>query len=291
MRQPFRLVLLALSCAACSASSAAAPPPRDAGAADARTGAAAVGGGSSEADGGVARDWYRPAVGSRWHIQYAGRLDTNVDALNYDLDLYDTPVETIDALHAQGRKVICYFDTAYEAWRPDAQKLEPYKGNPLDGWPGQYWLDIRQPAVFEVMLSRLDMARAKHCDAVDPDDVDARSNNPGFPLTAQDQQSFIMRLAQAAHARGLGVGLKNDLEEIDVLLEHVDFSVNEECFEYAECDELAPFIRAGKPVFNVEYTDDSLAEKGRAICPDAIRRKFSTVIKRLDLNAEQHVCR
>jgi hypothetical protein len=308
MRHPFRSVaagaLLTLSCAACSGSSTNAPPPRDAGAqdargadaggVDARTGTAGVGGAagaSAGEDSGVARDWYRPALGSSWHIQYAGKLDTTVDALNYDIDLYDTPQATIDALHAQGRKVICYFDTAYEAWRPDAEKLEPYKGNPLDGWPDQFWLDIRQPAVFEVMLSRLDMAKDKRCDAVDPDDVDARSNNSGFPLTAKDQQGFIIKIAAAAHARGMGVGLKNDLEEVDALVEHVDFQVNEECFEYEECDELAPFIRAGKPVFNVEYTEDSLAERGSEICPDALRRKFSTVIKRLDLDAEQHVCR
>ncbi|HTU61778.1 MAG TPA: endo alpha-1,4 polygalactosaminidase, partial [Polyangiales bacterium] len=66
-------------------------------------------GGSHDSDSGIATDWYRPAVGSSWHIQYAGQLDTTVDALNYDIDLYDTPVETIDALHAKGRKVICYF--------------------------------------------------------------------------------------------------------------------------------------------------------------------------------------
>lgn len=292
--------LLALSSTACSGPATAGPPPRDAAAADARvadasrpdahTGAAAVGGGVA-ADSGRALDWYRPAVGSSWHIQYTGKLDTTVDALNYDVDLFDTPAQTIDALHAQGRKVICYFDTAYEAWRPDAYKLEPYKGNPLDGWPDQFWLDIRKPAVLEVMLSRLDLAQAKHCDAADPDDVDARSNNPGFPLTAQDQQRFIIAIAEAAHARGMGVGLKNDLEDVSALLEHVDFQVNEECFEHHECDELAPFIRAGKPVFNVEYTDESLAEKGEEICPDALRRKFSTVIKRLDLSAEQHACR
>jgi hypothetical protein len=318
MFHPSRLVsvgaLLTLACAACCGSGAAAPPPRDAGSPDARvpdaasadahTGSAAVGGAGSAAgagagggqaggagDAGSARDYFKPAVGSSWHIQYAGELDMNVDAQLYDIDLYDTPVERIDELHAKGRKVICYFDTAYEAWRTDAKALEPYKGNPLDGWPDQYWVDIRQPAVFEVMLSRLDMASAKRCDAVDADDVDARSNNPGFPLTSKDQQSFIRRLAEAAHARGLAFGLKNDLEEIEVLLEFVDFAVNEECFENQECDELIPFIRAGKPVFNVEYTADDLAARGDDICADAKRRKFSTLIKRLSLNAEQHACR
>jgi len=281
--------LLTLSCAACSTSSSAAPPPRDAGAADARTGTAAVGGDSGGAAG--SGGWYRPAVGSSWHIQYAGELDTTVDAVNYDIDLFDTPQATIDALHAQGRKVICYFDTAYEEWRPDAKKLAPYRGNPLDDWPGQAWVDIREPAVFEVMLERLELAKQKQCDAVDPDDVDARENNPGFPLTAEDQQGFIKRIADAAHARGMGVGLKNDLKDIGVLLEHVDFQVNEQCFEYDECGKLTPFIRAGKPVFNVEYSDDNLADLGASVCPKALAFKFSTVIKRLDLSAAQFVCR
>jgi hypothetical protein len=262
-----------------------------AGGASGSAGAAGRAGSGAAAGSGKAPDYFRPAVGSSWQIQYAEALDTSFDVQIYDIDLYDTPQARIDELHAQGRKVLCYFDTAFEAWRSDAKALEPYKGNPLDGWPDQFWLDIRQPAVFDVMVSRLDMAQAKRCDAVDADDVDARSNNPGFPLTAKDQQSFIIRLAAAAHARGLGFGLKNDLEEIDVLLEHVDFAVNEECFENQECDELAPFIRAGKPVFNVEYTDGALADKGHDICADALRRKFSTLIKRLNLNAEREACR
>lgn len=301
VRRASAVALLSLSWvgSACSGTSSSAPPPRDAGAHTVAVGGkgGASGKGSSGGSGGAAagsgeaKTHYKPAVGSSWQIQYAGALDTSLDVEIYDIDLYDTPQARIDELHAKGRKVICYFDTAYEAWRSDAKALEPYKGNPLDGWPDQYWLDIRQPAVFDVMISRLDMAKAKQCDAVDADDVDARSNNPGFPLTAEDQQSFIKRLAAAAHARGLGFGLKNDLEEIGVLLEHVDFAVNEECFENHECDELAPFIRAGKPVFNVEYTDGDMAAKADDICADAVRRKFSTLIKRLNLSAEQRACR
>ncbi|HET8932172.1 MAG TPA: endo alpha-1,4 polygalactosaminidase [Polyangiales bacterium] len=306
MLHPFRCVpiaaLLSLSWA-CSGASKPAPPPRDAGAADARAGGSQAGkrggsggrsgsgaGGAVAADGGAAATYFKPALGSSWQIQYVGALDTSFDVQIYDLDLADTPQARIDELHAKGRKVICYFDTAYEAWRTDATTLEPYRGNPLDGWPDQYWLDIREPAVFDVMLARLDLAKSKKCDAVDADDVDARSNNPGFPLTANDQQSFIKRLAAAAHARGLGFGLKNDLEEISALLDHVDFAVNEECFEQAECDELAPFIRAGKPVFNVEYTDGDMAAKSDDICADAKRRKFSTLIKRWNLSAERVAC-
>jgi hypothetical protein len=318
------LALLTLGCA-CSGSSAGTPPPLDAGAAnggirsDASTGGSRVGhaasGGSDSGDAGgaggasgagsggkaaaggaadedaSAKDWWRPTLGSSWQIQYAETLDTSVDVQIYDIDLVDNSAEKIAALQAQGRKVICYFDTAYEGWRPDAKALEPYKGNALDGWPDQYWVDIRQAAVFEVMLKRLDLAKTKHCDGVDPDDVDARSNNPGFPFTAQDQQTFIKKIADAAHARGLAVGLKNDLEEIGALLDHVDFAVNEECFDYEECKLLMPFIVAGKPVFNVEYTDGDMQAKSETICPVSKDYKFSTLIKRLNLNAERYACK
>ena len=67
--------------------------------------------------------------------------------------------------------------------------------------------------------------------------------------------------------------------------------MNEECFEYDECDALSPFIAAGKAVFHVEYTDGDLAQKGAEICPDANELGFDTLIKHLDLDAARHSCR
>ena len=101
---------------------------------------------------------YRPSPGTSWQIQLTGRLDTSVDADIFDIDLFETSPADIAALHASGRKVICYFDTAYESYRPDSAQLAPYRGNPIEGWPGQYWLDIREPAVVDVMLARIALA-------------------------------------------------------------------------------------------------------------------------------------
>lgn len=234
--------------------------------------------------------WF-PKPGTSWQWQLSGALDTSFDVAAYDIDLFGTTDAQITALHAAKRKVICYFDTAYEPGRPDSAKLEPYKGKAMDGWPGQFWLDIRAPAVVDVMKARLALAQTKKCDAVEADDVDARSNDPGFPITAADQQGFIRTLAKEAHARGMGFALKNDLEEISALLADVDFAVNEQCFEYNECDTLKPFIAAGKAVFQVEYTEGSLATKGATICPKANALNFDTLIKHLDLDPPRHACR
>ena len=35
-----------------------------------------------------------------------------------------------------------------------------------------------------------------------------------------------------------------------------DWALNEECVQYQECDQLTPFIEAGKAVFGVEYQGD-----------------------------------
>jgi len=47
--------------------------------------------------------------------------------------------------------------------------------------------------------------------------------------------------------------MKNDLEQIPDLISYFDWELNEQCFQYNECDQLLPFIQAGKPVFNIEY--------------------------------------
>ena len=57
-----------------------------------------------------------------------------------------------------------------------------------------------------------------------------------------------------AHARGLSIGLKNDLDQIKTLQSKFDWALNEQCNEYKECATLKPFVTAGKAVFGVEYT-------------------------------------
>ena len=110
-------------------------------------------------------------------------------------------------------------------------------------------------------------------------------------MAANDQQGFIRSLAQDAHARGMAFALKNDLDEVTQLLADVDFAVNEECFQYTECDLLAPFITANKAVFQTEYTSGDLATKGATVCPQANAANFDTLIKHLDLDAPRFSCR
>ena len=66
----------------------------------------------------------------------------------YDVDGELTSAETVAQLHAMSPniKVICYMDAGvYETYRSDASRFPASViGNADSGWPGSYWLDIRQ---------------------------------------------------------------------------------------------------------------------------------------------------
>ena len=110
-------------------------------------------------------------------------------------------------------------------------------------------------------------------------------NASGFPLTYVDQVAYTRFLANEAHKRGLSAALKNDLEQIPDLLDFFDFAINEECFQYHECDALLPFIEAGKAVFAVEY---ELAPD--EFCDQANAMRFSAMRKDPVLDAYREVC-
>jgi hypothetical protein len=232
---------------------------------------------------------WSPRPGTTWQWQLTGTLDTSLDVQMYDVDLFETPQATIDALHGAGRIVICYFSAgSHEDFRADAAKFPADAlGRPLDGWPGERWLDTRSEAVRAIMKERLDRAVAKKCDGVEPDNVDGYTNNPGFPLTAATQLDYNRFLAREAHARGLSVGLKNDLDQVGALLGDFDWALDEQCLQYDECELLSPFIAAGKAVFHVEYGGAGLAQ---TVCPKTKPLGFSTLIKKLDLDAFRVAC-
>jgi hypothetical protein len=38
-------------------------------------------------------------------------------------------------------------------------------------WPGERWLNIRSPAIFEIMKKRIALAKQKGCDGLDADNT------------------------------------------------------------------------------------------------------------------------
>lgn len=243
------------------------------------------GGGSPPATPG---SWFQPVPLTSFQWQLEGVLNKSYPAEVYDVDLFDTSESDIASLQARGRKVVCYFSAgSYENWRSDAGRfVSAALGAPLDDWEGERWLDIRRSDVRSIMLARLDLAANKGCDGIEPDNVDGYVNSSGFQLTPQDQLEYNRFLAAASHQRQLGIGLKNNLDQIPDLVGEFDFAVNEQCFEYDECDALAPFVVANKAVFVVEYQNRLVSNSAArsATCAEAASRQLTLLVMPLELD-------
>lgn len=227
------------------------------------------------------------ATTAPWQVQYEGRIDTSVRARFYDLDV-SAPARTVRALHRRGRRVACYIDAgSWEDYRSDAGEFpQAVLGRRYAGYPHERWLDIRRIDLLgPILRARIDACRAKGFDGVDPDNLNGVENATGFPLTKADQLHFNTWLANAVHARGLSVGLKNDGPQSRVLAPYFDWVVVEECVAQRNCGEYAPFTRAGKPIYAIEYRRPT-----RRACAEARRRRISVVFKTPALSARRRTC-
>ncbi|MEU0566986.1 endo alpha-1,4 polygalactosaminidase [Nonomuraea sp. NPDC005983] len=177
----------------------------------------------------------------------------------------------VNAVHARGAKAICYVDAgSIEDFRPDYQEFVDWHkshgnsllGNPFsDEFPNERWANINNDKGQRDFLLRMTERRVAKCvqagfDGVEFDVVNAHEEGKsvtGWTVSPATQLVFNKALADIAHRNGLSVALKNDLSQVSDLVSSFDYAVNEECFQWKECDELKPFVAAGKPVFQVEY--------------------------------------
>ncbi|KAJ3281031.1 hypothetical protein HDU79_011147 [Rhizoclosmatium sp. JEL0117] len=178
-------------------------------------------------------------------------------------------------------------------------------GNVYKGWEGENYIDFRIPAVRDLLTKRLELAKDKGCDAVDPDNIALDySNGSGFTpdISKDDQNEFIQWLTAEAHRIGLGVGCKNCAslwteETRDAVISLFDFAVVEECDRYNECNKYEGFIAQMKPVFDIEYTDATGGDCGintksaREMCGNLNRLNIDGVIKGCQLRAQVTQCR
>ena len=257
-------------------------------------GGGSSGSGSDSGDsGGTTTSSWTPTAADSWTIQLTGTLNTSYDVKVYDVDLFDTPQATINALHTAGRVVVCYFSAgSAENWRDDYSNFTASdKGNGLDGWAGEYWLDTRSDNVRSIMVTRMKLAQSKGCDAVDPDNVDGYTNTTGFLFTASDQLDYNTYLAQQAHALGLKVGLKNDIDQLSSLASTFDFAINEQCNVYNECSGYSAFTSLNKPVFNIEYDSayqNNTSGARDALCTASKAANIRTLVLGLNLDDSYH---
>ena len=142
------------------------------------------------------------------------------------------------------------------------------------------------------MLARLDLAVTKRCNGVDPDNMDGYDNGNGLGLTQADAVAYIRFFAEAAHGRNLSMGLKNAGDVVPEVVDKMEWSVQEQCIQYGDCESYRPFIDQGKPVFHVEYSKGAdvnnnasiTPDQKTSICTDMVVNGFSTIIKNINLD-------
>lgn len=249
-----------------------------------------------------------PTPEMRWQYQLQGDPDTTISSAPYtggsavtpdvfDVDLYasdgTTPDATgVTALHQLGRHAICYVDAGtYENFRPDASDYTTFDSScggcllgQNNGWPGEQWLNVnddkgQRTFILQELGKRLDKCVAAGFDGVEFDNVDGYANTTGFTISAATQEYFDASIANLAHQKNLSVALKNDVDQAADLEPYFDFTVNEQCWEYQECDSLASFQSASKAVFNVEYNLQT-----SQFCPQANTAGVVSILKTLDLD-------
>ncbi|HTR67305.1 MAG TPA: endo alpha-1,4 polygalactosaminidase [Terriglobales bacterium] len=232
--------------------------------------------------------WIPPLVTSwQWQLSSSPSASSLLNVQMYDVDGFDATAALVAAMHAQGTRAVCYIDAGtWENWRSDAGSFPASVLGSGNGWPGEKWLDIRSALVRPLMTARFAMCKSKGFDAVEPDNIDGYTNGTGFPLTSADQITYNEWIASTVHSLGMSVALKNDTDQVNQLEPSFDFMIDEQCFQYNECNTLTPFVNAGKAVFEVEYSGSA-----SNICPKANALNFNTLLKDLDLTATRTACR
>jgi hypothetical protein len=213
----------------------------------------------SESPKGATGSRWIPPQHLTWYWQLQGTVNNSEPVAAYDIDGFENTATEVATLHGEGKHAICYIDVGTaEEFRPDEASFPASVQGDTNGWPGEKWLDIRALSTLEpIMTARFRMCKEKGFDAVEPDNEDGYSNSTGFPLTAAQQLAYDEWVANEVHSLGMAVFQKNDTEQVGELEPFYDGVIDEQCNEYSECDTLQPYLSAGRPVLDAEYSSFS----------------------------------
>jgi hypothetical protein len=67
---------------------------------------------------------WRPALNTTWQWQLSDPVDPSLNVEMVDIDMFENDSRMVEALHAQGKKVIGYISMgSWEDWRPDRNQF------------------------------------------------------------------------------------------------------------------------------------------------------------------------
>jgi hypothetical protein len=215
---------------------------------------------------------WQPAATAPIHFHWMIGGFTTADILTgqdgqvvYDIDGEGASASDVAAIHAAGAIAVCYVDVGtLEMGRSDYSEFPASVIGPaVQGWPGENWLLVtaaNQSIILPLMKARFqNWCLAKGFDAIEPDNLDGWTNISN--ITETDNVAYDLAVGKLANALPLSIGLKNVMTDLDAsqypsFLAEFQWALNEQCYEYSECDTYTAagsFLPAGKAVFDVEY--------------------------------------
>lgn len=235
-------------------------------------------------------DYWQPTAGLKWQWQLSESVGEPLAVDVYDID-WESDAAVVQKLHSRNIRVICYVSVgSYEDFRPDAKDFPAsVLGNDYEGWPGEKYVDIRSSAVRAILERRFDICARKGFDAIEPDNMDVFEigSDSGFPLTRANGVEFAHWLADAAHARGMGIGQKNAASITVDIHARYQWALTEDCYAGGGwCDDVGVYPDENKPVFMCEYSADSF----NTACSWGLPKHFSPILKGMDLDAPITFC-
>jgi hypothetical protein len=108
------------------------------------------------------------------------------------------------------------------------------------------------------MTKRFEMCHDNHFDAVEPDNIDGSENGTGNSQV--EQLAYDEWVAREVHRLGMSVAQKNFEDESATLARYFDFVIEEQCYQYVDCVDLAPYYKDHRTVLEVEYQGGSTPE-------------------------------
>jgi len=203
--------------------------------------------------------------------------NTGTDNADESSSLGSAHSPVVAELHALGDHVVCYVDVGTaESWRPDYSRFPAALLGDNNGWPGERWLDTNPngpdyATLQAIMTARFEMCKNNGFDAVEPDNLDGSENTTGFSLTVAEGDQYAEWVAKEIHSLGMSVAQKNFEDQSSVLEPYFDFVIEEQCFQYGDCTDLAPYYDNGKAVLEVEYSSGGISlAKFDAACASGI---------------------
>ncbi len=251
-----------------------------------------------------AAGWWTPPLGSQpwqWELSHPLRLNNAKDMGTgdklpdgqpapapaiYDIDGIINPAATVTALHALGKRVVCYVEVGaagnYYTTADEGVPVSYFSqlrsagvfGARVSGYP-EYYLDIQSPVTVSVIESMIkQQCAAKGFDAVETDIDEEYGDHSGFPLTRSIEETYMTGLANYMHGLGLAWWIKNPDDTGDGYASDMyplaDAVLTEQCHQYSSCALLSAYV-GHKAVFNAEYrlkpssfcaSDDALGFNG-----------------------------